>query len=161
MEDCIVYLVFQLRQSGFEVKFTWPDLLWISWKHTEGEYLTRQNPIIQAMVPEKPKPLPNPKQTSQKRGKQAIALPQMPTGPVNPFNEDIHLINNSAPPSSFGSTPLTATPKNASDYKPPDSFLQNLERPGPDRQQNNITGQPQKSKSTGERGNILEDLWKF
>ena len=39
MEDCIVYLVWQLRDAGFKVQFTWPNLLTISWKHHEGEYL--------------------------------------------------------------------------------------------------------------------------
>ena len=52
MEDCIVYLVWQLRQSGFEVRFTWPNLLYISWKHHEGAYLANKNPIVQAMIPE-------------------------------------------------------------------------------------------------------------
>ena len=56
MEDCIVYIVFQLRQSGFEVKFTWPNLLGISWKHHEQKYLVEQNPIMQAMTPDEPPP---------------------------------------------------------------------------------------------------------
>ena len=50
MEDCIVYIVFQLRTTGFEVKFTWPNLLYISWKHHEAAYLQSQNPIVQAMM---------------------------------------------------------------------------------------------------------------
>jgi hypothetical protein len=43
MEDCIVYLVFQLRQACFEVRFTWPNMLWISWAHHEKDYLIKQN----------------------------------------------------------------------------------------------------------------------
>jgi hypothetical protein len=149
MEDCIVYLVFQLRQTGFQVRFTWPNLLYISWKHTESEYLTKQSPIIQAMVPEVQAPPPAPKQASQKRGKQQQAAPQPPTSNPNPFNEDVHLLTNSAPPSSFGLTPMRATPRKAADYQPPESFLQNLDRPGPQREQGQKTN------------NILTDLWNF
>lgn len=162
MEDCIVYLVFQLRQAGFEVKFTWPNILWISWKHTEGEYLTKQNPIIQAMTPEPPPTLQKAQSTSQKKGKQAQV--QFATSQnTKAYNEEIHLINSgSIQPSSFGNTPITATPKSAADYRPPDSFIQQLERPGPDRPKQGLY------KSTGSggneenaRGNILTDLWNF
>jgi hypothetical protein len=152
MEDCIVYLVFQLRQTGFEVRFTWPNLLYISWKHTESEYLTRQSPIIQAMVPEVKAPAPLPKQASQKRGKQQQAAPIAPTQNPNPYNEDVHLITNSAPPSSFGLTPLKAVPRKAADYQPPESFLQTLDRPGPQREQ---------QKPGQKANNILADLWTF
>jgi hypothetical protein len=51
MEDCIVYLVYMLRQHGYEVRFTYPNLLYISWKHHEKDYLLNQNPIVQAMLP--------------------------------------------------------------------------------------------------------------
>lgn len=51
LKDCVVYVVFQLRQAAFEVKYTYPDLLWISWRHHEKDYLMKQNPIIQAMIP--------------------------------------------------------------------------------------------------------------
>jgi len=54
LEDCIVYIVFQLRSSGFEVRFTYPNLLYISWKSYEREYLLKQNPIVQAMTPPTP-----------------------------------------------------------------------------------------------------------
>jgi len=51
LEDCIVYLVHQLRQSGFVIRYTYPNLLYISWKHYEAEYNRQQNPIVQAMMP--------------------------------------------------------------------------------------------------------------
>jgi hypothetical protein len=53
LQDCIVYVVYQLRQSGFQVRYTYPNLLYISWQHHEKEYLLHQNPIIQAMLPDK------------------------------------------------------------------------------------------------------------
>ncbi len=51
LEDCVVYLVYMLRQSGYEVKYTYPNLLFISWKHHERSYFLNQNPIMQAMIP--------------------------------------------------------------------------------------------------------------
>lgn len=50
LEDCVVYLVFQLRQSGFEVRYSYPNLLAISWTHHERSYITEQSPITQAML---------------------------------------------------------------------------------------------------------------
>ena len=51
LQDCIVYIVHQLRTSGFAVRFTYPNLLYISWQHYEQEYMREQNPITQAMKP--------------------------------------------------------------------------------------------------------------
>lgn len=50
MEDCVVYLVYQLRTAGFETKYTYPNLILISWTHHEKEYVMEQSPILQAMV---------------------------------------------------------------------------------------------------------------
>lgn len=50
MEDCVVYLVYQLRVAGFETKYTYPNLILISWTHHEKEYVMEQSPILQAMV---------------------------------------------------------------------------------------------------------------
>ena len=33
LEDCIIYVVHMLRQNGFVVRYTYPNLLHISWKH--------------------------------------------------------------------------------------------------------------------------------
>jgi hypothetical protein len=150
MEDCIVYLVWQLRQAGFEIKFTWPNLLFISWKHHEGAYLANQNPIVQAMAPE-PVILPLPKGGSQKKksggsggGAGANASMLMPSRPVVAFNQEIDIITSSP----FGAQSTTPGIRRAVDYEPPASFIQNLERPGPGREQ-----------KTGAKGNVLADLW--
>lgn len=50
MEDCVVYLVYQLRTAGFETRYTYPNLILISWTHHEKEYVMEQSPILQAMV---------------------------------------------------------------------------------------------------------------
>ena len=129
----MVYIVFQLRTAGFEVKFTWPNLLYISWKHHESAYLESQNPIVQAMMKESkvaptfapaPAPLPAPKGGSQKKK----ALPAQIQGLVKSsvsFN-DIDLITSMpGPGATFGSPPKRET----SEYVPPDSFIQTMERP--------------------------------
>jgi len=154
MEDCIVYIVFQLRTTGFEVKFTWPNLLYISWKHHEAAYLQSQNPIVQAMVRESkasaPTPrvqaeLPLPKGGSQK--KKAIAFPS--AKPTVSFNDEISLLTSMPPPSAgaeFGLGPMDPAklpPRRAtSEYQPPDAFIRTMERPGPDRPKS-----------------VLSDLW--
>jgi hypothetical protein len=50
LEDCVVYLVYQLRSAGFEVRYTYPNLIFISWKHHEKNYLLQESPILQAML---------------------------------------------------------------------------------------------------------------
>jgi hypothetical protein len=149
MEDCIVYLVWQLRQAKFDVRFTWPNMLFISWKHHEGDYLSTQNPIVQAMTPDPPPPLP--KATNgggSSKKKSGPAGPAPPSRPTVAFNEDIELLTNSAysgSGSAFGQQPA---PRRAADYEPPASFLQNMDRPGPGRVY-----------KEGAKGNVLADLW--
>jgi hypothetical protein len=150
MEDCIVYLVWQLRQSGFEVRFTWPNMLFISWRHHEGAYLATQNPIVKAMTPApQPAPLPKVVGGSQKKksaAAAAVAAQQIQSRqPTVAFNDAVDLIT-SANPSTFGA-PVQPGTRRATDYEPPASFIQNLERPGPGR-----------DKAIA-KGNVLADLW--
>ena len=156
MEDCIVYLVWQLRQAKFEVRFTWPNLLYISWRHHEADYLTRKNPIIKAMMPE---PMPHPKPVVSAKKK----APPMPSsvrgGNAVAFNNEIDIINMPQ------ATPLAlmqgqGQARRAIDYEPPPSFIQNMERPGPGRQMH--SGRDQRDQmQTGAKGNVLADLWSF
>ena len=139
MEDCIVYIVWQLRQAGFEVRFTWPNVLYISWKHHEGDYLANKNPIVQAMAPSSQRPtLPAHEPVFKPKKEPPKAPPKsLETRYFNDaFTREIDII-----------TSIPAS-KKAIDYQPPASFVQNLDRPGPDREQ-----------KTGAKGNILADLW--
>jgi hypothetical protein len=108
LQDCIVYIVHQLRTGGFVVRFTYPNLLFISWKHYEQEYMREQNPITQAM---KPAAITSKKGLTGKRGMGATA--QKVT-----FAPDL---------SRIGGAP--APPRSAADYQPPDSFLEGIQRP--------------------------------
>jgi hypothetical protein len=101
LQDCIVYIVHQLRQSGFVVRYTYPNLLYISWKHYETEYNRQQNPIVQAMMPA----------STSKKGK-----------------DGKRGMESAPPPISFGSS-SQAPARSTTDYQPPDSFLQGITRP--------------------------------
>ncbi len=143
-----MYLVWQLRQAKFEVRFTWPNMLYISWKHHEGDYLSKQNPIVQAMIPDPPPPLPKATGGGSKKKSQPQG-PAPPSRPAVAFNEDIELLTNSSySGSAFGQTPMNPAPRRAADYEPPASFLQNMDRPGPGR-----------VPKEGAKGNVLADLW--
>ena len=123
MEDCIVYLVYQLRQSGYEVRYTYPNLLFISWKHHERNYFLNQNPIMQAMIPPETKKEMKKKEKGQDRAKSVSFAPDL-RGPVG--------------------EPRAPPVRSAMEYIPPNSFLETVQKP-----------QPEKKK------NILEDLWNY
>jgi hypothetical protein len=146
MEDCIVYIVFQLRQTGFEVKFTWPNLLGISWRHHEGKYLLEQNPIMQAMMPE---PVissgpPMPKGGSQKK--------KGASQNTSTYSQDVNTLTSILPSSHspFGSL-AQAPRRSAAEYQPPSSFLQTMDRPGPGREQP-LYGMPYGGQHQGQQG---------
>lgn len=126
LQDCVVYLVWMLRNNGYEVRYTYPNLLYISWKHHEKNYLMTQNPIVQAMIPPEVK-------KEQKRRAQG----QQPTAKSVSFAPDIR---RSAASMQEERAPVRST----MDYEPPNSFLQTLQKPLPEKKQN-----------------ILADLWNF
>jgi hypothetical protein len=111
LQDCIVYLVWMLRQNGYEVRYTYPNLLYISWKHHEKDYLMTQNPIVQAMIP------PEVKKDQKKKEKQARSVT---------FSPDLR-----RPP-----TEPQAPMRSTLDYEPPNAFLQTMQKPLPDRKNN-------------------------
>ena len=91
-----------------------------------------------------PAPLPKVVGGSQKK-KSAAAAAAPPRQPTVAFNEAVDLIT-SANHSTFGA-PVQPGTRRATDYEPPASFIQNLERPGPGR-----------DKAIA-KGNVLADLW--
>jgi hypothetical protein len=50
VKDCILYLVWNLRQSGFKVLYVPANRLLISWKEQAIQYYTQDSPIRQAMA---------------------------------------------------------------------------------------------------------------
>lgn len=110
LEDCIVYLVHSLRHGGFNVRYTYPNLLSISWEHHEHTYLTKENPIIQAMVALKPQP-----PAAKRKGVSFSPQPAL-VEPVafNPFGD---------------SQKELAPARKPGNYQPPAAFLNSIERP--------------------------------
>ena len=119
LQDCVVYLVYMLRQSGYEVRFTYPNLLYISWKHHEKNYLIHQNPIVQAMIP------PEVKKEQKKRDK-AQSQTQQQARSVS-FAPDMR-----RPPSEIQAAPN----RKPIDYEPPQSFVNSLQKPLPESKSN-------------------------
>jgi hypothetical protein len=70
VKDCILYVAWNLRHSGFKVLYVSPDRLLISWKEQSIQYYQEESPIRQAMLAaakpaiqpkvEKKKPIYNP-----------------------------------------------------------------------------------------------------
>ena len=129
LEDCVVYLVYMLRQSGYEVRFTYPNLLYISWKHHERNYFLNQNPILQAMIPPEAKKDQR-KKAAQDKAKSVSFAPDLRGGSLGGregFPE-----------------PREPPVRNAMEYVPPNSFVQNVQKPLPEK-----------------KTNILADLWNY
>lgn len=150
LEDCVVYLVFQLRQSGFEVRYSYPNLLAISWMHHERSYITEQSPIMQAMLAAQaaapsltaaPKRRP-PKAITAGQSTNSQAGPSQRTGMAGPSQRKQKGVSFSVGDSggpSVGSLP------SAEAYVPPSTFLQTMTKPDP--------------KSAAATG-VLADLWR-
>ena len=71
VKDCILYVVFQLRSTGFRVLYVSPNRLLISWKEHSIQYYQNESPIRQAMVAAAsaaaPAPAPAPKSALKKK----------------------------------------------------------------------------------------------
>lgn len=148
LEDCVVYLIYQLRHGGYEVRFTPPNMIYISWLHHEKSYLVEQSPIMQAMLSSaektqaelerKEKEAARLLGPSRKSGKKVRM--QVP-GEMQRMNEMQRPI---ATPFSFGpsssavqtvlqrplSNPVAGPPPpSAAEYVPPTAFLQQINNP--------------------------------
>ncbi len=156
MEDCIVYLVWQLRDAKFEVRFTWPNLLFISWRHHEGEYLTKKNPIVQAMTPE-PVAAAAPVAAPRPRPRGRAPAPAPVSAPAVSFADEIALLTG-----SYGKGNAAPTPRRAAEYQPPASFIQTLDapirRPSPAFAGAGM-GSGTAGMGSGPQGGVLSDLW--
>ena len=132
LEDCIVYLVYMLRQSSYEVRYTYPNLLFISWKHHERNYFLNQNPIMQAMIPPEVK-------KEQKKKEKAQSQAQDKAKSVS-FAADLRGALDNSGFAESREPPV----RSATEYVPPNSFVQSVQKPLPDK-----------------KNNILADLWNY
>jgi Family of unknown function (DUF5759) len=155
LEDCVVYLVYQLRTSGFEVKYTYPNLLNISWSHTERSYILEQSPIMQAMVDSK-ESADRAARVSDKKFKKVSKVIMAGAGgsggvgavggndildlggagggaggPGGPTPKKGRREPKKTLQESYPSLAAIKTVLSAKDYVPPTSFMENMERPSP------------------------------
>jgi len=140
LEDCVVYIVYQLRTSGFDVKYTYPNLLNINWSHHERNYLLEQSPILQAMV--------DSKETADKAvrtaEKKAAKVTKIMTNTVHAPNTSGQDVSNNGQSlqarrqkkenkrtlqEAYPSLAAIKTVLSAKDYVPPNSFMDVMEKP--------------------------------
>ena len=152
LEDCVVYLIYQLRHAGYEIRYSPPNMIYISWLHHEKSYLVEQSPIMQAMlesaertqaeIEQKEKEasrLMGPRKSQRKIVKQAPGFSQAPglSQSSQGLRQSGHISKSTYPSSSAINTILNTPshptagpqPPSAGDYIPPSIFLQNMSNP--------------------------------
>ncbi len=142
LEDCIVYLIYQLRHASYEVRYSPPNMIYISWLHHEKSYLVEQSPIMQAMLEsaertqaelerkerEAARLLGPSKKTQKKSVKNTPGMFQSNPTPIKsnmPSSVALNTILNRPLSNPTAGPP----PPSAADYVPPASFLQNMSNP--------------------------------
>jgi hypothetical protein len=150
LEDCVVYLIYQLRHASYEVRYSPPNMIYISWIHHEKSYLVEQSPIMHAMMESAERTqaelerkekeasrLLGPGKKSQRRQvKNTPGL--MQSRPLGLGQSNYGPMKGGMPSANVLSTILnrpisnpTAGPPapSATDYVPPPSFLLNMSNP--------------------------------
>lgn len=140
IQDCVVYLIHQLRHSKYEVRYTYPNLLYISWLHHEKSYIVDQSPIMQSMLESFEKSeaekeasrLLYSKKSQKKVRMQVPGEMQQPRSAMKsqgiPMSAIRNVLHQGGPPN--GLNPVAAPPvESAAAYVPPSSFLQNIMNP--------------------------------
>jgi hypothetical protein len=143
LEDCVVYLIYQLRHAGYEVRYTPPNLLYISWLHHEKNYMVEQSPIMHAMMESAEKSRAELEQ-KEKEAQRLIGARKSQRKPVRQTPGALQSISGPATgggrgPSSAAisqvlnrpmSNPTAGPPRpSAADYVPPSSFLETMTNP--------------------------------
>jgi hypothetical protein len=142
LEDCVVYLVYMLRQNRFEVRYSYPNLLAISWAHHERDYILEQSPIMQAMLVSsntlKEQQHSRVQKSFEKKPKKEKTKKSVSIGGnvvISPYALD---------QATAGKTPQAA------DYQPPSVFMKEMEKPD-----------PKKTATPAVSSGVLADLWKL
>ncbi len=134
LEDCVVYLVYQLRASGFEVKYTYPNLLYISWGHHEKQYLVNDSPILQAMMATKAAAEETARQMTRpattgvaERGAGGRGGARKPKVTFSDEPTPAAAAGRAQP--AYGMGPGRPGRRDINEYTPPASFYNSIERP--------------------------------
>ncbi len=143
LEDCVVYLIYQLRHAGYEIRYTPPNMLYISWLHHEKSYLVEQSPIMQAML-ESAERTQAELERKEKEASRLLAtkktqrktmrhtpgtLQSISTPAVSKYKEPSIMAINSVLNRPISNPTAGPPPPSAADYVPPATFLQNMSSP--------------------------------
>jgi hypothetical protein len=143
LEDCVVYLIYQLRHAGYEIRYSPPNMIYISWLHHEKSYLVEQSPIMQAMLESAERTqaelerkekeaarLIGPGKKSQKKTvKNTPGMFQSNSGPSVKFSMPSTTALNTVLNRPISNPTAGPPPPSAADYIPPATFLQNMSNP--------------------------------
>jgi len=147
LQDCIVYIVYMLRAQTYEVRYTYPNLLYISWKHHEKDYILKGSPIMSAMLStQSSKPKGELRAHSGARvqfAEQILSSPSAGYGGAsygsNPRTQQTQQYQQNQqnqqqnqyydPPVQQRQPVGRAPPRSVTEYQPPSSFLDAVERP--------------------------------
>ena len=135
LEDCVVYLIYQLRHAGYEVRYSPPNMIYISWMHHEKSYLVEQSPIMQAMLESSERTQAELERKEKEasrlisaRKSQRKVVKQVPGSLQKPKPTFMPTFTPTFTP-QFPLPTAGPPPPSAGDYVPPDSFLQNMTNP--------------------------------
>ncbi len=136
LQDCVVYLVYQLRASNFEVRYTFPNLLYISWGHHEKQYLVNDSPILQAMMATRAAAEESARQATRPA---TTGVAERGGGGRGGGGGGRKKVSFSTEPSAgaaagraqpaYGLPQGAAPRRDINEYTPPPSFFSNVERP--------------------------------
>ncbi len=151
IEDCVVYLMYQLRHAGYETRYTFPNLIYISWMHHEKNYIVEQSPIMAAMLESAERTAaekerkereaarllgPMGRKSSKKVKFQTPGALSSPSGPLRsamktPSREAISTVlgGHRAQQQQQQRVEVGPPPPSAAEYIPPPTFLQSMGNP--------------------------------
>ena len=135
VEDCIIYTIHQLRHAKYEVRYTPPNMLYISWLHHEKSYLVEQSPIMQAMLESAEKTQAEMERKEREASRLIQGRKSQRKVRISSPGQFQSMMGSRASAIStvLGrsvSNPVAGPPPpSASEYVPPSAFLQNMEQP--------------------------------
>jgi len=132
LEDCVVYLIYQLRHAKYEVRYSPPNMLYISWIHHEKSYLVEQSPIMMAMMESAEKTQQEREQKEKEASRLLVGRKSNRSVRIQAPGE-LQARTKSSAISTVLNRPLAPVagppPPSAAQYVPPPSFLQSMTNP--------------------------------
>jgi hypothetical protein len=150
IEDCVVYLMYQLRHAGYETRYTYPNLIYISWMHHEKNYIVEQSPIMQAMLESAERTAAEKERKEREAARLlgsigrkssrkvkfqtpgSLSSPQtnqLKSALKTPSREAINNVLNIGPSRNQQNISVGPPPPSAAEYIPPPTFLQSMSNP--------------------------------